>query len=329
MGQPLSGRISSIWTITPTEGNQVRQSSSTSSKVNVVLVLSSLRKPRTIIWSLAFALALAYFWTRGPARALAPDGNLDFEVIYNGIQTFQEGYNPYLAEDVLKVAEAHNRQYSIRHYANVHLLYAPGFLSLFDPIARLEYRTAASVWSILQLAAFAALLAVALALAGLHNEKRKAFLLAGLCFAPIHTSVAHGQPGIFFCLLTLVFFWALTTDREWVAAIAFGLLLGKPSFAVPAALVGVVRGRWRAVLLGCVVGVLTWLPFLSRYGLQDSVSHYATAIPLSRLPAVTRTTHKLTLGDSTLSVFVRGWDPGECPHRWETDSTGSRCSSPL
>ncbi len=292
-------------------------------------MLSSLRKPRTIIWSLAFALALAYFWTRGPARALAPDGNLDFEVIYNGIQTFQEGYNPYLAEDVLKVAEAHNRQYSIRHYANVHLLYAPGFLSLFDPIARLEYRTAASVWSILQLAAFAALLAVALALAGLHNEKRKAFLLAGLCFAPIHTSVAHGQPGIFFCLLTLVFFWALTTDREWVAAIAFGLLLGKPSFAVPAALVGVVRGRWRAVLLGCVVGVLTWLPFLSRYGLQDSVSHYATAIPLSRLPAVTRTTHKLTLGDSTLSVFVRGWDPGECPHRWETDSTGSRCSSPL
>lgn len=247
-------------------------------------MLNPLRNPRTIVWSLAFTLALAYFWARGPARALAPDGNLDFEVIYNALQTFQEGYNPYLTEDVLKVAEAHERQYSIRHYANARLLYAPGFLSLFDPIARLEYRTAAAFWVVLQMATFTALLAVAIALGGLGGEGRKAFLLAGLCFAPIHTSLAHGQPGIFFCLLTLLFFWSLTGRREWLAALAFGLLLGKPSFAVPAALVGLIRGRWRAVLLGCVVGVLTWLPFLHRYGLQDTVTHYATAIQAVQAP---------------------------------------------
>ena len=247
-------------------------------------MLSPLRNPRTIVWSLAFTLALAYFWARGPARALAPDGNLDFEVVYNGLQTFQEGHNPYLSEDVLKVAEEHGRQYSIRHYSNARLLYAPGFLSLFGPVARLEYRTAAAFWVVLQMAAFVALLRVAIALGELYGEGRKAFLLAGLCFAPIHTNLAHGQPGIFFCLLTLLFFWSLASRREWVAALAFGLLLGKPSFAVPAALVGLIRGRWRAVLLGCMVGVLTWLPFLHRYGLQDTVTHYATAIQAVQEP---------------------------------------------
>lgn len=244
----------------------------------------SLRNLPTIAWSLAFTLALTYFWVRGPARALAPDGNLDFEVVYNGIQTFQEGHNPYLTEDVLKVAEAHDRQYSIRHYANARLLYAPGFLSLFDPIARLDYRTATAVWMGLQVAAFAALLVVAIALARIDGESRKAFVLWGLCFAPIHTNFAHGQPGIFFCLLTLLFFWSLTGRRDWPAALAFGLLLAKPSFAVPAALVALARGRWRAVLLGCVVGVVTWLPFLSRYGLQNAVTHYATAVHAVQAP---------------------------------------------
>ena len=244
----------------------------------------SFRNPRTLVWALAFALAFTYFWVRGPGRALAPNGNLDFQVVYNGVQTFVEGYNPYLTEDVLEVAEKHGRKFAILHYANTRLLYAPGFLSVFGPIARLEYQTAVTVWIILQTAAFAALLAVAAALGGLPGEGRKAFLLAGFCFAPIHTSLAHGQPGIFFCLFTLLFFWASTTRREWLAAFAFGLLLGKPSFAVPAACVGLIRGHWRPILLGGLIGVLTWLPFVSRYGVEGSITHYAAAIQAVQAP---------------------------------------------
>ena len=247
-------------------------------------MFSPLRNPRLVLWSLAFAVSLTYFWTRGPARALGHQGNLDFEVVYNGLQTFQEGRNPYVTEDVFQVAEAHGRQYFLRHYANIRLLYAPGFLAVFGPVARLDYEAARVVWLVLEIAAIAALLVVALALSGLRGEGRQAFLLAGLCFAPIHTGLAQGQPGIFFCLLTLVFFWSLSERRLWLGAFVFGLLLGKPSFAAPAALVGLIRGHWRAVVLGCFLGALTWLPYIDRYGLHDGVIHYATAIQAVQAP---------------------------------------------
>ena len=243
-----------------------------------------LRPSHQLIWPLLWALALGYFWARGPSRALATGGNLDFEVVYNGLQTYQEGHNPYLTEDVLAVAEAHERHYFMRHYANARLLYAPGVLPLFGAITKVEYRTAEVIWLALQLAAFVGLLQTADALAGLGGKYWKVLLTAGLCFAPVHSNLAHGQPGIFFCLLTLVFFLCLKRRWEWLAALAFAALLGKPSFAAPAALVGLIRGGWRAVGVGCLLGALTWAPYLSRYGIQDGIRSYASAVAEVQAP---------------------------------------------
>ncbi len=243
-----------------------------------------LRPPHYLVWPLLWALALMYFWARGPSRAVAPGGNLDFEVVYNGLETFQEGRNPYLSEDVLDVAEAHDRHYFMRHYANARLLYAPGFLTIFGPITGVEYETAQTIWLALQLAAFVLLLQTADALAGLNGRHWKALVTAGLCFAPVHSNLAHGQPGIFFCLLTLVFFLCLKRRWEWLGALAFAMLLAKPSFAAPAALVGLVRGNWRGVALGCVLGALLWAPYLSRYGIQDGVGYYAAAVAEVQAP---------------------------------------------
>ena len=237
-----------------------------------------LRPPQYLIWPLLWSLALMYFWARGPSRSVAPGGNADFEVVYNGLQTFQEGLNPYTAEDVLAVAEEHERHYSMRHYANARLLYSPGFLALFGPITLVDYETSETVWLALQLAAFVVLLQTADALAGLNGKHWKVLLAAGLCFAPVHSNLAHGQPGIFFCLLTLVFFLCLKKRWDWLGALAFAALLGKPSFAAPAAVVGLIRGNWRAVAVGCVLGALMWAPYLGRYGVEEGIEFYASAV---------------------------------------------------
>ena len=48
----------------------------------------------------------------------------------------------------------------------------------------------------------------------------------------------------------------------------------KPSFGVPGALVSVFAGRWRTLAVGTLVGFVTWLPVVERYGLEGTFYEY-------------------------------------------------------
>ena len=235
-------------------------------------------KIRLGIALLVGALGLAYFLIRGPLRAFQPGGNHDFYIVHNALQTFNAGNNPYVKKDMLEQAIDRPLEHFLWHFSNSTLLYAPGFLLVFYPLGLIPAESAAVPWIILELVAFLALLHYAAQLVELEGTQRRWLLVAGLFFAPVHTSISHGQPGIIFCVLTVFLFCCLKQRRDGASAIALGLLMIKPSFGAPAAWVALVRNGWRVPALATVVTLITWLPFLSRYGVVDGSQHYLTAI---------------------------------------------------
>ena len=70
-------------------------------------------------------------------------------------------------------------------------------------------------------------------------------VLAALAFAPNTASVATGQNSPVALLLALGAIWALKEDRPWLAGLAVGLLLYKPTMALPLMGLFLIRGRWR------------------------------------------------------------------------------------
>ncbi|MDA1315523.1 MAG: hypothetical protein O2968_19515, partial [Acidobacteria bacterium] len=97
-------------------------------------------------------------------------------------------------------------------------------------------------------------------------------------------AVSHGQPAIFFCLSTVALLCYLREQSVTASALALGLLMIKPSFGVPAVWIALVRGGWRVPALAAVVAVITWLPFLSRYGVIEGSQHYVSAIRDVQVP---------------------------------------------
>ena len=230
-------------------------------------------------------LGLVYFVIRGPMRAFQPGGNADFHVVHNAQKTFDAGKNPYLRQDTLDQARHTPLHNFLWHYANGVLLYAPGFLVVFYPMGLAAATSAVWIWIVLELAAAGALVYFAARLVDLHQSQWFVFLGASFFFAPIHTSISHGQPAIFFCVLTLALFCYLKEQRKAAAALTLGLLMIKPSFGVPAVWIALARGGWRVPALAAVVAVITWLPFLSRYGVVDGGQHYLSAIRDVQKPA--------------------------------------------
>jgi hypothetical protein len=82
-------------------------------------------------------------------------------------------------------------------------------------------------------------------------------VLATLAFAPVTASIVLGQNGPLGLLLAAIVIWALSTDRDVVAGMAAGLLLYKPTYAIPLLGLLVLRGRWRAVAVAAAVAA-TW-----------------------------------------------------------------------
>ncbi len=87
----------------------------------------------------------------------------------------------------------------------------------------------------------------------------RAAVLATLAFAPLTGSIVLGQNGPLGLVLAAIVIWALTTDRDAVAGLAAGLLLYKPTYAVPLLGLLVLRGRWQAVVVAAGVAVVWYL----------------------------------------------------------------------
>jgi hypothetical protein len=134
--------------------------------------------------------------------------------------------------------------------------YPPGVAWLFGPIGGLPLGLG---WAINGLVMLACAVAAGLVLARVLGTTDRAGVLATLAFAPVTASIVLGQNGPAGLLLAAIVIWALETDREIVAGIAAGLLLYKPTYAIPLLGLLALRGRWRAIGAAAAVAVAWYL----------------------------------------------------------------------
>ena len=134
--------------------------------------------------------------------------------------------------------------------------YPAGSAWLFAPFGWLPITAGFVLHGLLMLAAAIAAGWVAAPVYGLD---RRVSVLAVLAFAPVTASVVLGQNGTLGLLLAVVAIAGLVTGRPLVAGLAIGLLLYKPTFAIPLIGLLLLRGRWRELLVVALAGALWYV----------------------------------------------------------------------
>jgi hypothetical protein len=146
-------------------------------------------------------------------------------------------------------------------------VYPPHAALLFAPFSLLPYRAALLAWTLITIVAFAAIVRSAWRPVAASLPDSSLVVAAAAAFPPFWYCVLHGQATI----LVLAAFWAgwraLERQRPFLAGMAFGLLLIKPQFALPLAVVVLACREWAmlaggvaaiAIQVGAVVLVFGW-----------------------------------------------------------------------
>jgi len=122
--------------------------------------------------------------------------------------------------------------------------YPPAFAWFYAPLSRLPPMRGLAVEELLMTAIFA----IAALLAARTYGFGKLFSIAAvLAWAPTVSSIEVGQNTALAVALIFVAGWALTRNRSGVAGLAVGLLLYKPTVALPLVLLLLARKEWRAI----------------------------------------------------------------------------------
>jgi glycosyl transferase family 87 len=123
-------------------------------------------------------------------------------------------------------------------------LYPPFYYTWVAPLARLDYRSAAWLWTALAVAALVAAVAL-LVRDGGPRAPLGAWLAASLCYVPIAESIASGQKGTFLLLVFAGTYRLLEEERPFWGGVVFGFAAFKPQLVLVLALVMLVRREWR------------------------------------------------------------------------------------
>jgi hypothetical protein len=199
--------------------------------------------------------ALLLFYDRGPRRALTDSS--DFATVYAAGRCWTFHANPYLQSDIVK-------QYFLGHGDAEHTpnpfngtsVYPPSTLPLVAPVSWLSWERAKQLWLAINVIAFAASLACVARSNLIPNPAVGIVLIAlFLCFSPVHSGIAKGQPSVF-CISLLVCAFYLPRYRR--SDLFSGLLLGlscciKPNIGLPYVAFCCWRRQWRTVAVSIAV----------------------------------------------------------------------------
>jgi Glycosyltransferase family 87 len=130
--------------------------------------------------------------------------------------------------------------------------YPPGSAWLFAPFGAVSLVD--GYW--LQAAVMTSLAAAGAALgARIYGIDRRVGLVMVFAWAPTLVSVAFGQNMALALLLALATIEGLRRDDDRLAGLAVGLLLYKPTLALPLLGLMLLRGRWRGIAVAAAVGL--------------------------------------------------------------------------
>lgn len=133
-------------------------------------------------------------------------------------------------------------------------VYPPHAALLFAPFSLWSFHHAMLVWNLITIAVFGVILRSGWRPVAKHLPDAWFIFAAAAAFPPFWNLILHGQATI----LILMAFWAgwlaLECRRPFLAGVAFGLLLIKPQFAIPLAVIVVACREW-AILAGAITAV--------------------------------------------------------------------------
>lgn len=158
-------------------------------------------------------------------------------------------------------------------------VYPPNVALVFAPFASLPFRSAMFLWNLITIVAFAFIVASAWRPVAVDLPDRRFVVAAAAAFPPFWNLVLHGQATI----LILAAFWvgwiALERQKRFWAGMAFGLLLIKPQFAIPLAVIVLFCGEW-AMLAGAVTSIGIQLGTVALLLGGSVLKAYAAFVPL-------------------------------------------------
>lgn len=139
-----------------------------------------------------------------------------------------------------------------RHITPQSFVYPPGFAWFYEPFSYLNPVAAMA----LQDAAMVGFLTIsALIAAQTYGLARWFAFVAVFAWGPAISSVELGQNTPLALALTLGAIWALTRGSAAVAGVTIGLLLYKPSIALPLLVLLLLRSQWRALAIAGAVAI--------------------------------------------------------------------------
>lgn len=203
---------------------------------------------------------LAIFLWRGaiPAFEYGKDGLL----VYTEARAWLEGVSPYdaLGLDAVASRAKGDPAWPPTRRGNADLLYPPTTFVVLAPVAVFDWPVARVVWIGVNIALVLVMAWSLCVLAGLKRDEWGAWLLVGafLVFAPVLTSIKHGQTAV------LVFALAAAGEALRVKGQGRfgGVLLGlsacvKPQIGLPLLALEGWRRRWRVLIPGLItIGVV-------------------------------------------------------------------------
>jgi hypothetical protein len=158
-------------------------------------------------------------------------------------------------------------------------VYPPQAALLFAPFSVLSYRQAMLLWSLITIAVFWAIIRSAWRPLATHLPDSMFVFAAAAAFPPFWNLVLYGQ----ITILVLAAFWAgsiaLERQKPFLAGLAFGLLLIKPQFAIPIAIVVLACREW-AMLLGAATSIAAQLGAIALVLGWRVLDAYATFVPV-------------------------------------------------
>jgi hypothetical protein len=157
-------------------------------------------------------------------------------------------------------------------------VYPPQVALAFAPLARWSYGTAAVTWGLVTITLYALVVWLAWRPFRTVLPDRWFLVVAAAAFPPFWNLVLHGQttivPLVAFCLGWL----ALERRQQFLAGLAFGLLMIKPQYGIVLAGVVLARREW-AMLAGGVVSMTAQLVVVSLLLDASAVLAYVHILP--------------------------------------------------
>ena len=139
-------------------------------------------------------------------------------------------------------------------------LYGPQVGLLFVPLASFSFATAARTWAAIGMLIYFACVFAAWRCCRALRSYVGILIIAALAFPPLFHCFVRGQlsPLVLACVTAA--FLSLRSDRQWLAGVAFGLLILKPPFLAAVPLILLFARAWK-ILGGLVLSAVAQLTF--------------------------------------------------------------------